>query len=101
MDITAQVGFQQTALHAAITVVFYIPGSRVCSPFEPICNRIYKTADGKTVQAHVPNTGRMEEFCLVGQPFFVAPTPHSKYPYKGHCDELSGIVCFSGYDQGQ
>jgi DNA-binding sugar fermentation-stimulating protein len=38
--------------------------------------------DGSVIQTYVPNTGRMEEFCFEGQPFFVTPQHKTKYPYK-------------------
>ena len=43
---------------------------------------LLQTGDGNTIRAHVPNTGRMEEFCFEGHPFFVSPRRHTKYPYK-------------------
>jgi sugar fermentation stimulation protein A len=38
--------------------------------------------DGRIIEAHVPNTGRMEEFCVDDHPFFVTPVSHGKYQYK-------------------
>ena len=41
-----------------------------------------RTGDGRLIAAHVPNTGRMEEFCVERHPFFVTPVSGGKYAYK-------------------
>ncbi len=41
-----------------------------------------QTRNGRTIHAYVPNTGRMEEFCIDQHPFFVTPLKHGKFPYK-------------------
>jgi sugar fermentation stimulation protein A len=43
---------------------------------------LLQTKAGRTIRAHVPNTGRMEEFCLDRHPFFLTPVTGGKYPYK-------------------
>ena len=43
---------------------------------------LLQTKNGQTIHAHVPNTGRMEEFCIDRHPFFLTPVKHGKYPYK-------------------
>ena len=43
---------------------------------------VLQRKDGSIIQAHVPNPGRMEEFCFERQPFFITPVKHTKYPYK-------------------
>ncbi len=52
-----------------------------------------QTATGEAIRAHVPNTGRMEEFCLTGQPFFVAPA-HGKFSYKVIATTYQGSYVF-------
>ena len=37
---------------------------------------------GKAIKAYVPNTGRMEEFCLPGRIFYLTKVPMPKYQYK-------------------
>ena len=41
-----------------------------------------KNSSDDIIQAHVPNPGRMEEFCTERHPFFVAPVKQGKYPYR-------------------
>lgn len=48
---------------------------------------------GEIIQAHVPNTGRMEEFCLAGQPFFIAPAS-GKYSHKVIATRYQGAYVF-------
>jgi sugar fermentation stimulation protein A len=43
---------------------------------------VLQRKDGSIIQTHVPNPGRMEEFCFERQPFFITPVKHTKYPYK-------------------
>ncbi len=43
---------------------------------------LLRRKNGETIRAHVPNTGRMEEFCFEGRPFFVTPLHNRKYSYK-------------------
>lgn len=47
-------------------------------------NRFVMTLEtgGDIIQAHVPNPGRMEEFCTARHPFFIAPVKQGKYPYR-------------------
>lgn len=52
------------------------------------------TQAGQIIEAHVPNTGRMEEFCVDRQPFFVAPVAHGKYPYKVVATTYQGQFVF-------
>lgn len=40
-----------------------------------------RVRDGREMTAHVPNPGRMEEFCVPGHPFFVTPA-NGKYAYR-------------------
>ncbi|HDP67733.1 MAG TPA: DNA/RNA nuclease SfsA [Candidatus Marinimicrobia bacterium] len=37
---------------------------------------------GQTIQAYVPNTGRMSEFLVAGQPFYVTESARGKYRHK-------------------
>ena len=41
-----------------------------------------ETKNGDIIHAHVPNTGRMEEFCVERHPFFITALKQAKYPYK-------------------
>ena len=43
---------------------------------------VLQKKDGNVIQAHVPNPGRMEEFCFEGQSFFITSVKQAKYPYK-------------------
>ncbi len=56
-------------------------------------NRFVMTLNhrGKEIKAHVPNTGRMEEFRYPGAPFFLVPSP-GKYPYKVVSTEYDGQI---------
>ena len=38
--------------------------------------------DGKIIEAHTANPGRMEEFRLPGHPFFLIPHSRGKYPFR-------------------
>jgi len=48
---------------------------------------------GEMIHAHIPNTGRMEEFCLTGQPFFIAPTSGT-YSHKVIATHYQGAYVF-------
>ncbi|GAK60528.1 sugar fermentation stimulation protein [Candidatus Vecturithrix granuli] len=41
-----------------------------------------ETGSGDIIQTHVPNPGRMEEFCTDHHPFFIVPVKHGKYAYR-------------------
>ena len=41
-----------------------------------------RNAKRKEILAHVPNTGRMEEFCFAGEAFYITPAKNGKYPYR-------------------
>ena len=41
-----------------------------------------ETGSNDIIQAHVPNPGRMEEFCTDHHPFFVTPVKRGKYAYR-------------------
>ncbi len=51
-------------------------------------------AEGKEIWAHVPNTGRMEEFCFEGEPFYVTPVRQGKYLYKVVATGYQGSFVF-------
>lgn len=53
-----------------------------------------RNVDGKEVQAHVPNTGRMEEFCFKNEPFYLTPTQNGKYSYKVVATRYQGSYVF-------
>jgi len=55
---------------------------------------LLQTRDGKTIRAHIPNTGRMEELCHQRHPFFITPLTHTKYPYKVVATEYQGNYVF-------
>jgi sugar fermentation stimulation protein A len=38
--------------------------------------------DGKVFKAYLPNTGRLEEYCVDGAPFFVVPFRSDKFHFK-------------------
>jgi sugar fermentation stimulation protein A len=50
--------------------------------------------DGRVIAAHVPNTGRMEEFCVDDHPFFVTPVSNGKYAYKVIATTYQGEYVF-------
>ena len=50
--------------------------------------------NGATILAHVPNTGRMEEFCFEGRPFFMTPLHNTKYTYKVVATHYQGQFVF-------
>ena len=43
---------------------------------------VLHTRNGSTIQAYIPNTGRMEEFCVERHPFFITPLNNSRFSYK-------------------
>lgn len=43
---------------------------------------VLQTKTGNIIHAHVPNTGRMEEFCIPQHAFFISPQKHRKFPFK-------------------
>ncbi len=55
---------------------------------------LLQTRAGKTIRAHIPNTGRMEELCQHHHPFFITPLTHTKYPYKVVATEYQGNFVF-------
>jgi len=50
--------------------------------------------NGEKFRAHIPNTGRMEEFCFEKQPFFVTPQRTAKYSYKVVATRYEGHLIF-------
>ncbi len=40
------------------------------------------STDGKLFKAYLPNTGRLEEYCIDGTPFFVVPFRSDKFNFK-------------------
>lgn len=50
--------------------------------------------NGRTIQAYVPNTGRMSEFLVPGQPFFLTNSPHGKFRYKVVSTKYQGSYVF-------
>ncbi len=43
---------------------------------------LLRSKDGETIQAYIPNPGRMEEFRFELCPFFITPLKNSKFHYK-------------------
>jgi sugar fermentation stimulation protein A len=53
-----------------------------------------RAGDGRLIEAHVPNTGRMEEFCIEGQPFFLTAATRGKYAYNVVATTYQGAYVF-------
>ncbi|PID57418.1 DNA/RNA nuclease SfsA [candidate division KSB3 bacterium] len=53
-----------------------------------------RNAEGQEFQAHIPNPGRMEEFCFKNQPFYVTAAQNGKYPYKVIATRYQGSYVF-------
>ena len=53
-----------------------------------------RNTEGREIQAHIPNPGRMEEYCFDGNAFYVTPVTNGKYPYRVVATRYQGSYVF-------